>query len=190
VRPQLGNCHSAAGLLSSAHLVSSIIAVPAATFLADRMQPSDGLFQARMATPLREGRVLVSFDRCTFAVKTHSTGMRRWEGLWSVHAGEDADLIIYVTNQRSALCGNTTLASAAACAFDPVTNRPIAGNIIFCQINPDLFNRDLVTAVHELLHVLVRSLQEPAHRQSMIAHSPAACRANRLDFSVVGTDGL
>jgi Leishmanolysin len=75
----------------------------------------------------------------------------------TVPAGVDADVIVYVTSQPRDTCG-TTLASAAACAFDPLNNRPVAGNIIFCTINPSEFEQDLATAVHELLHVLVRNL--------------------------------
>lgn len=71
-------------------------------------------------------------------------------------AGVAADIIIYVTTRDPAACGDT-LASAAACAFDAVTHRPIAGNIIFCKYSADTFDKDLSTAVHELFHVLVRS---------------------------------
>ena len=69
--------------------------------------------------------------------------------------GVNEDVIMYVTSQPRDTCGST-LASAAACAFDAVTRRPIAGNIIFCKINPEFFESDLATAVHEMLHVLVR----------------------------------
>ena len=69
-------------------------------------------------------------------------------------AGAEGDLILYVTNEDPATCGSR-LAAAAACAFDPVTNRPLAGNVILCQISPDNFDSDLTTAVHEILHVLV-----------------------------------
>ena len=69
-------------------------------------------------------------------------------------AGAEGDLILYVTNEDPSTCGSR-LAAAAACAFDPVTNRPVAGNVILCQISPDNFDSDLTTAVHEMLHVLV-----------------------------------
>ena len=65
-------------------------------------------------------------------------------------------MIVYVTSQARDSCGST-LASAAACEFDPDSNRPVAGNIIFCKINPAQFASDLSTAVHELLHILVRA---------------------------------
>lgn len=71
-------------------------------------------------------------------------------------AGAEGDVIFYVTNEDPSTCG-TTLAAAAACAFDPVTNRPIAGNVILCKISPENFDSDLITAVHEMLHVMVPS---------------------------------
>jgi hypothetical protein len=70
------------------------------------------------------------------------------------YSGVDADLIIYVTSRNKTVCGKT-LAAAAACAFDTQTNRPVAGNLIICKISPSTFDKDLATAVHELLHVLV-----------------------------------
>lgn len=81
----------------------------------------------------------------------------------TLSAGVDADLIIYVSTRERSQCGST-LAAAAACAFDPVTNRPLAGNLIFCKIDPSVFDKDLATAVHEVLHVLVRCPAE-AHEQ-------------------------
>eukprot|EP00892_Ulva_mutabilis_P007886 jgi/Ulvmu1/546/UM001_0554.1 len=67
--------------------------------------------------------------------------------------GAEGDVLFYVTNEDPATCGSR-LAAAAACAFHPVTNRPIAGNVILCQISSDNFDSDLATAVHEMLHVL------------------------------------
>ena len=69
-------------------------------------------------------------------------------------AGVDADIIIYVTTSDPDTCGDT-LASAAACAFDAGTNRPVAGNIIFCKFSPNQYDKDLATAVHEIFHILV-----------------------------------
>ena len=83
---------------------------------------------------------------------TDSESPRVWH-----HAGVDADIIIYVTTTDPEECGNT-LASAAACAFDSATNRPVAGNIIFCQFGPNQYDKDLATAVHELFHILVCTL--------------------------------
>jgi Leishmanolysin len=80
-------------------------------------------------------------------------------------SGKDADVIIYVTSQPRDSCGST-LASAAACAFDPATHRPVAGNIIFCKIDPQSFDQDLATAVHELMHVLARAPALPACSES------------------------
>lgn len=90
-------------------------------------------------------------------------------------AGVDADLVIYVSTRDRAECGST-LAAAAACAFDPETNRPLAGNLIFCKIDPSVFDKDLATAVHEVLHVLVRC---PAHTHHVPVRSFRARLADR-----------
>lgn len=74
--------------------------------------------------------------------------------------GAEGDLILYVTNEDPATCGSR-LAAAAACAFDGETNRPLAGNVILCQISRENFDSDLITAVHEILHVLVNIPNPP-----------------------------
>jgi hypothetical protein len=68
-------------------------------------------------------------------------------------AGEGADLIIYVT---SAGQDCDALAQASPCYYDAATNRPVAGEIQFCKIGEQPAKDQLITAVHELMHVLVR----------------------------------
>ncbi len=74
---------------------------------------------------------------------------------------EDQDIILYVTAQNTASCGQMTIAYAGWCEMDAYTKRPIAGNINFC---PNMlktadadFGEMLDTSVHEILHVLAFS---------------------------------
>eukprot|EP00892_Ulva_mutabilis_P007549 jgi/Ulvmu1/5166/UM021_0183.1 len=80
----------------------------------------------------------VSADNCTFS---------------EAGEGVDADLIVYVTAGSDG-CAENNLATALSCAFDPMTNRPVAGVIQFCKFGRNRFQEDLVAAVHELIHVL------------------------------------
>jgi hypothetical protein len=49
------------------------------------------------------------------------------------------------------------LAQASPCYYDAATNRPVAGEIQFCHIGEQHLEDQLITAVHELIHVLVRA---------------------------------
>lgn len=71
-------------------------------------------------------------------------------------AGVDADLVVFVTALDPGACD--FLAQASACAFDAATSRSVAGEIQFCNIGRQSPDVELATAVHELVHVLVRSL--------------------------------
>ena len=70
----------------------------------------------------------------------------------------DADLLVIVTGLDLNLpsCMNGLLASAGFLVIDqPGTNRPIAGEVQFCGVNPADFTFDLTVTVHEMMHVLV-----------------------------------
>ena len=71
-------------------------------------------------------------------------------------AGVDADVIVYVkTDDPATDCGGT-LASAVSCSSEPASNRPVAGQITLCEVNPGELASEAETATHELIHVLVR----------------------------------
>eukprot|EP00793_Prasinoderma_coloniale_P000617 PRCOL_00003766-RA len=84
----------------------------------------------------------------------------------------NTDIVVYVTARDTGICGGS-IAQAGMCAQDPVTDRPVAGNINFCPC--ELKTRSMVdageggmhsgvwaeerrlqvgTTVHELVHVL------------------------------------
>ena len=81
-------------------------------------------------------------------------------------AGVDADLIVYVVAKTAGCDSNddsgsieksVVLAYANGCLQDPMNNRPVAGMITFCTFGPNQLDEDLETAVHEIIHVLVRA---------------------------------
>jgi hypothetical protein len=65
----------------------------------------------------------------------------------------DADLIIFVTTATEKC---DALAQAMPCSFSESSGRAVAGEIQFCNLAKQDFYADLSTAVHELIHVLVR----------------------------------
>lgn len=47
-------------------------------------------------------------------------------------------------------------ARAGVLEIEEATNRPVLGDVEFCFVDPNDFQFDVTTAVHELLHILVR----------------------------------
>lgn len=70
--------------------------------------------------------------------------------------GYDADLVIKIKALPLSACAGRFTARAGALQIEDGTNRPILGDIEFCELNPEQFQFDLTTATHEMLHILVR----------------------------------
>ena len=79
--------------------------------------------------------------------------------------GIDADFFLVIGASTTGLhsieefCGSNTLAISLVCAWDPVSNRPIAGEINFCKFNLLNVPLDVESALHEIVHTLVRTTQ-------------------------------
>lgn len=62
------------------------------------------------------------------------------------------------------------IAGSIPAIFEDVTYRPIFGIMRLCHVNPDTWEADVATIVHELMHALVRSRpkHDPLHLPQLI----------------------
>lgn len=93
-----------------------------------------------------------------------------------MHAGYDVDLLVRFETAAVPEEACDYFAEGGPDVFDDDTGRPIHGSVAFCLVDTDLFEFELTTAVHEILHVMVLPLphQQPLWHVSMTS-TPECC---------------
>eukprot|EP00899_Mesostigma_viride_P012751 jgi/Mesvir1/21477/Mv03929-RA.1 len=95
------------------------------------------------------------YTQCTAYPNRQCTTTPRGSGMLN------SDYVLLVTATNSAACNNPTLrAYASHCILESQLDRPVAGSVNFCasrlvaSTDPSVFDRQVITAVHEILHAL------------------------------------
>lgn len=77
-----------------------------------------------------------------------------------LHAAYDADIVIRVVTvpgRRTLPCSSGAASWGTAVHFEPETGRPIFGEMILCDADPNFFFTGMLQfVVHEMLHNMVR----------------------------------